>query len=460
MSKPPTDGLQGLSAFCNAGCADRLGELPIAEVGEDDDEDLHSPPPRPPNRPREGPVIFQSEPHLPLVGDIIRMGEVLHLSPDDGRSFRLVKLVLYPNGMSITPCRPGDRGSIVEVAWSPFSLVQACRLHSMQADECQPWMRLFKVSIFHHGLTHFFATQGDRADMERARWVADVSRTLRALTQSLFPAFTIRTDPHPGASWTGTRLLAGYLLLYDELGVSRVYGELHAHWDNNAAFAAYEDDCCDVQIVHLTIDMATCVSDRVGIDCSCFSLGDHHFAARSCAEKMLWLRAISNVKVKLRHWASNPSRTDLRHYRAAIKEHVRQLPKTSEEATAPLLPRRTNLPAMKPSLCSGIENDRSPVSMSNGSTGKSEEAEASSEPQRQSAKPFVAEGSNRSASNEATETPTTALMAAAAARLSQAKSSSRPIQLSLERNGEDSLPPSAMPTDPFRPPSPPSAAAS
>ena len=38
------------------------------------------------------------------------------------------------------------------------------------------------------------------------------------------------------------------------------------------------------------------VSERVGIDCSCFSLGDHHFSTRTCAEKMLWLRAISNVK--------------------------------------------------------------------------------------------------------------------------------------------------------------------
>ena len=37
----------------------------------------------------------------------------------------------------------------------------------------------------------------------------------------------------------------------------------------------------------------------MGIDCSCFSLGDHHFSTRTCAEKMLWLRAISNVKAQL-----------------------------------------------------------------------------------------------------------------------------------------------------------------
>lgn len=66
-----------------------------------------------------------------------------------------------------------------------------------------------EISIFHHGLTHFFATQGEAADSERARWVADVSRVLRMLTQSLFPQYSIAVDPVPGATWTATRLMAG-----------------------------------------------------------------------------------------------------------------------------------------------------------------------------------------------------------------------------------------------------------
>eukprot|EP00913_Durusdinium_trenchii_P031584 g29576.t1 len=112
------------------------------------------------------------------------------------------------------------------------------------------------------------------------------------------------------------------MLLYDDQGVSLVYGELHAHCDNTAGFAAYEDDACKVQVVHLAIDTNTCVSERVGIDCSCFSLGDHHFSTRTCAEKMLWLRAISNVKVKLRHLAATPTPTELRFYRAAVREQM------------------------------------------------------------------------------------------------------------------------------------------
>lgn len=41
-------------------------------------------------------------------------------------------------------------------------------------------------------------------------------------------------------------------------GVSLVYGELHAHCDSTAGFAAYEDDACKVQVVHLAIDTNTC----------------------------------------------------------------------------------------------------------------------------------------------------------------------------------------------------------
>merc|ERR1719330_1400932 len=344
--------MSGLSVLCNAVCEapDEKGAMVAAgSIFADEarvEEAEASEVPRPSNRPRQSPVTYASDANLPLLEPPVREGEILHLCPEDGRSFRKVRLSLFVNGLSITPLE-GERMHAISIAWSPFSLVQACRLHSIQADENHSWMRLFKVSIFHHGLTHFFACTGDQADLERARWVADVSRVLRVLTQSLYPEYSIRTEPLAGASWTATRLLAGYLLLYDDLGVSLVYGELHAHCDTMAAFAAYEDDCCDVQIVHLSIDMHTCVSERVGIDCSCFSLGDHHFSTRSCTEKMLWLRAISNVKVKLRHWASNPSETDLKHYRSSIREHARNLPQSVEAKgfpRGPLLPRRNGPP--------------------------------------------------------------------------------------------------------------------
>merc|ERR1719329_1825908 len=175
---------------------------------------------------------------------------------------------LYANGFSIKP--ENQRKHCI--SWSPFSLVQACRLHSVEADERLPWLRLMKVSVFAHGATHFFATQGDTADTDRARWVADIARSIRVLTLSLFPSFELSADPVPGLAWTSTRLLAGYLLLSEEDGVSLLYCELHAQMDGAAAFAAYEDECCDAVVMRLGIGVHTNVSERVGVDCSCFSI--------------------------------------------------------------------------------------------------------------------------------------------------------------------------------------------
>lgn len=332
------------------GPADKNGGPRPDPMGETygDEEELA----KPPGRPREGLITYSADAHLPLLSPVVKSGEVWHLCPEDGKSLRKATLSLYSNGLCVKPLE--DHFPELSIAWSPFSLVQACRFHTVEADEAQPWLRLFKVSIFHHGLTHFFATQGKEAEMERARWVADVSRALRTLTQSLFPPFRLRVEPLAGMEWTMTRLLAGYLLLYDELGVSLVYGELHCECDKSALLAAYEDEHCDVQVLHLSIDSQTCVSERIGVDCSCFSVGDHHFSTRSSAEKMLWLRAISNVKVKLRHkfpQSGNPTGSDLRHYRAAVFEHIRKLPRSAQEDSSErgaLLPRRGCLPVAPP----------------------------------------------------------------------------------------------------------------
>jgi hypothetical protein len=229
----------------------------------------------------------------------------------------------------------------IQLAWSPFSLVQACRLHNAEADEKQPDMRLFKVSIFHHGVTHFFAVHGEKADAERARWVADIARTIRVLTQSLYPPFSIQTEPLEGAWWTSSRLMAGYIVLCNNQDVSLVYCELHAHKGCEAAFVAYKDEYCDSRVVYVSMGLQTCVSERVGVDCSCFSVDGHHFTTRSSLEKTLWLRAVSNVKVKLRHNADCPTEQDLEHYRAAILESARRLQISEDTITGTAkLPRR------------------------------------------------------------------------------------------------------------------------
>lgn len=187
----------------------------------------------------------------------------------------------------------------------------------------------------------FFATRGEDADAERARWVADVARGIRVLTQSLFPPFTMCTLPLMGAKWTATRLLAGYMILCHHSDVFLAYCELHAQKDLDAAFVAYKDDYCDARIVHCSISVNTSISERVGVDCSCFSIDGHHFTTRSNAEKNLWLRAISNVKTKMRHNAGNPSDIELCQYRAAIAESIEEVASPSDCVTrCALLPCR------------------------------------------------------------------------------------------------------------------------
>lgn len=288
---------------------------------------------------KPGIVSFSADLTGALIGPPLRCGEVWHLLPEDKESFEVATLALHRNGIAVT----GSKRDFI-VTWSPFSLVQACRLHSVQADRAMPWLRLFKVSVFQHGSTHFFAARGNDADTERARWVADIARALRLLTQSLFPNFDLRSEPLAGCEWTTHRLLAGYLLLCDDQGVSLVYCELHSHWDGVALFLAYEDDTCEAQVVQINIDANTCVSERVGVDCSCFSFDNYHFTTRTCSEKMLWLRAISNVKVKLRHRAPNPTMEELRHYRFSVLNHAKGVQPLEEGFTrVELLPRRSRI---------------------------------------------------------------------------------------------------------------------
>lgn len=292
--------------------------------------------PRPPKE--RGLTVFAAELQLPLMGEPVRVGEVLHLQHEDSTLLEPATLTLYANGFMIAPLE--NSSSVQRLSWSPFSLVQACRLHSEQADASLPWLRIFKISLFHHGLAYFFATRGDHADADRAGWVADIARAIRALTQSLFPPFQLRVDPVQGAGWTDSRLLAGYMILCDSQSVSLVYCELHTHWDFESTFALYEDECCDVVVMYLRIGVETRISERVGVDCSSFGIDGHHFSTRTSAEKSFWLRAISNVKVKLRHRTENPSAEALQHYRAAVREGAQGIRVPTASPPVALLPRK------------------------------------------------------------------------------------------------------------------------
>eukprot|EP00929_Paragymnodinium_shiwhaense_P007724 TRINITY_DN111636_c0_g1_i1.p1 TRINITY_DN111636_c0_g1~~TRINITY_DN111636_c0_g1_i1.p1 ORF type:complete len:415 (-),score=67.86 TRINITY_DN111636_c0_g1_i1:58-1302(-) len=313
--------------------------------------------------PERGLVTFWTDLHLPLSGPPLRSCDLWHLGPEDQLHFQKSRLSLYANGISVQALDDNGRqsGSPIAVAFSPFSLVQGVRMHSEKADRQMPWLRLFKVSVFHFGWTHIFGTTGDEADAERAQWLAEISRTIRVLTQSLFNNFSLSSQPLRGMECTATRLVGGYLLMCDDADVARIYCELHAHFEGKAVLAVYEDETCEepLQLAGLTygIDVDTRVTERVGIDCSCFSISGIHFSARTCAEKNFWLRAINNVKVKLKHGARNPTDEELIGYRDAIREQAQRIDVREVNFTRrPLLPRYPVKQKCKPTR--PPENDR------------------------------------------------------------------------------------------------------
>eukprot|EP00929_Paragymnodinium_shiwhaense_P049423 TRINITY_DN2492_c0_g1_i1.p1 TRINITY_DN2492_c0_g1~~TRINITY_DN2492_c0_g1_i1.p1 ORF type:complete len:815 (+),score=135.92 TRINITY_DN2492_c0_g1_i1:67-2511(+) len=332
------EGLVGLPGRCTGECHNAGGDFDPnlkVDAGEIDGAAWRADMRRKP----KGLISYAANVARPLQGPPLRAGEVWHLPPDEVRCFRPVLLSLHANGISIKATN-SSKASIT-VAWSPFSMVQACRLHSEQADNARPMMRLFKVSVFHHGITQLFAIEGAHADTERARWVADIACALRVLTKSLFPPYRLSVQPVQGASWTTNRLLAGYMLMCDGHGVSVVYCELHAHWDAMAAFIAYEDEYCDTRVIQVGMVVSTSISERVGVDCSCFIVDTYHFCTRTSIEKAIWLRAISNVKVKLRHCPDNPSSEEMKVYRQSIHESTKDLGYEEGYFTQnPLLPRR------------------------------------------------------------------------------------------------------------------------
>merc|ERR1712048_1494739 len=125
--------------------------------------------------------------------------------------------------------------------------------------------------------------------------------------------------------------MAGYLVHGDDVPTASVlYCELHPQSNDQSKMALYENELCQVLVMEICITERSTCCEKVGISCSCFSIEDHLFSTRTLAERKLWLRAISNVKVKLQNRAPSPSGEELRQYRLAIKEHINTIKATFE----------------------------------------------------------------------------------------------------------------------------------
>eukprot|EP00913_Durusdinium_trenchii_P023593 g22168.t1 len=214
--------------------------------------------------------------------------------------------------------------------------------------------KIFKVQLYTLSRCYYFGVKGlensagrpKDEGLERASWVCDISTTVRLVTQSLFPPFRILCDPLSAVEETQRRLLAGYLIRSDsQCTISVLYCELRAHHGNQAMLVLYENETCEVPVTSIVLTADAVVAEKIGINCSCFSartpsqgrvLGPcvcasngarkrSSFSVPEIIGRKLWLRAISNIKVKLANAAPSPSSSELMHFREAIKEHLQEI---------------------------------------------------------------------------------------------------------------------------------------
>lgn len=296
-----------------------------------------------------GPASYSSAPDQPLLGVPIREGSLWHLSRDEG--FEPVTFGLYVNGFVFGP--PGGPENTISL--SPFSLVRNCRF---QSGVCAR-LKTFRVSLLDHSPCCYFAVRSlceREAERERSEWVLGISHAIFLIIDSLLPAFSVTCDPMPDAPQTLRRLIAGYLIHRDTASsVSVVFCELQAHRGTVARLAIYEDETCSNELVHLDITEESTCMDVLGINCSFFIIDGHHFASQTPSERKLWLRALSNVKIKVGNHAPEPTPEELEAYRSSIREHIRALETAPESRIAAGDPLLTPRPSRRFSA-NGLES--------------------------------------------------------------------------------------------------------
>lgn len=269
------------------------------------------------------PVAYNGSFSQPLRGVPIREGSIwlLGVENDCVAEITKVALSLYVNGLSFV-----YRDRECSFSLSPFTLVRPCRFFDDEKGLSVSSYKCFKVALFALGVLLYFAVGGKEekeAEEERQRWAVDISCTVQLVTQSLFPPYEVSCDPIEDVPQTERRLMAGYLIFAPTPQTAvLLFCELQPQNEGKARLALYDSIACGALVRDIFItEQSSCV-EKVGLNCSCFSIGEHAFAARTPEERRLWLRVISNVKAKLRNKAPSPTAIELRQYRCAIKEHL------------------------------------------------------------------------------------------------------------------------------------------
>eukprot|EP00439_Symbiodinium_sp_Y106_P084502 s855_g25.t2 len=284
-----------------------------------------------------------------MQGEPLLIGTLMHIKLEE--SVQQMTVTLYANGFSMSPLVGGGSDARrVNRAWSPFSLVEKCQVKTLQHSA---YWAVFKLTVFRaggHDLCLYFACTGGNAYKERDRWVEKIGVLVSQVTRSLFPPAEIKVQPLPGIESTSTRILAGFLLQGCNMDTCQlVYAELHAYVAGEAKLTLYRDEWCDRELTTIVLSNASTVSTRSGVHCNVFGIDHHRFCARDADEKELWLRAVSNVKVKLMFEAPDPTSEELWIFRHSVQERIALLDGSrSDQAPEALLLEVTNRPPVSP----------------------------------------------------------------------------------------------------------------
>jgi len=251
----------------------------------------------------------------PVGGAPSRHGELMILNVDR-RILEPYTVMLFQNGFYAVR----DGLPVQSFALSPFSVL-------LMEGDINPGpphdtYTTFSLSIV-NAVGFIFAHQDGKICRG---WIDVMAQTLRAYTKTFFPKSVITVEPREDKPSTARRIVAGYLLwLRSDSAVSVPFCELQAHCNGTGCLALYENDRCEKHLTHVPISSNTRLNPFEGIDCSVLQVGPLILCARTTEERSLWWRAISNVQVKCFNGAPDPSPEDLRCFRQAILERIREL---------------------------------------------------------------------------------------------------------------------------------------
>mmetsp|Transcript_37047 Transcript_37047/g.104525 ORF Transcript_37047/g.104525 Transcript_37047/m.104525 type:complete len:497 (-) Transcript_37047:44-1534(-) len=319
-----------IGRFCRCFCGKGDLDLDQKKVLQDEFETVYDNTTKLPIQPSSAVVSsFSTSPDQPMRGEPIRTGTLWYLLADE--QVQEVTFVLYINGFSIAL-----NSKVSSISLSPFCLVRNCKFQDPYMNTTLADLQIFKISLFTQNLCYYLGVRGSDADavaVERRQWVTEIARVIKLVSQSLFPCFSISCAALKNVPTTRNRLMAGYLIHHTSKSVVTVlYGELHPHCavSYKAKMAFYENELCQKIILVIPISAGTVCVGKIGVECTCFCVDGYEFSTRTSSERTLWLRAISNLKVKLTHEAPTPSDKEIAHYRQAIEEHIASNKQTTE----------------------------------------------------------------------------------------------------------------------------------